>query len=130
MQVNIKRDKGVDRETIRATKGERVAIWVYHVKADKWEQHEHFVHDLLMPATEQADPDVLRHTRFLHPREQNEDGTWTSVWLMDPSLEDGDYEMGSLLRKAYGEEKAKEYIQLWKDSLVGRSGFNLIQSPW
>jgi hypothetical protein len=130
MQVSTRREKSVDRETIRAVEGEWVAIWVNHVKADKWEQHEHFVHDLLMPATEQADPDVLRHTRFLHPRQQNEDGTYTSVWLMDPSLEGGDYDMLSLLQKAYGEEKGEEYLQLWRDSLVGRAGHLLIQSPW
>jgi hypothetical protein len=130
MQASIKRDESVDRTAIRAAEGEPMQIWFNYVKADKWEQHARFVHDLLLPATAKVDEPVFRHTRFLHPREQNEDGTWTSVWLMDPLLEDGDYEIGRLLRKAYGEAKGAEYYQLWKDSLARRVGCHVVQSPW
>ena len=131
MKISTERDASVDRKTIRAVAGEWMSVWVNHVKADKWEQHDHFVHDILMPATEKVDPSVLRHTRFLHPRQQNEDGTYTSAWLMDPILEDGDYEIPSLLKKAYGEEKGEEYYQLWLDSLVvPQIGYRLIQSSW
>ena len=131
MKVSTERDASVDRKTIRAVEGEWVSVWVNHVKADKWEQHEHFVHDILMPATEKVDPPVFRHTRFLHPRQPNEDGTYTSVWLMDPSLEGGDYEMPSLLKKAYGKAKAEEYWRLWEESLAGpQVGYGLVQSPW
>ena len=131
MKVSTVRDGDVDRTTIRAVEGEEVWIWVNHVKADKWEQHEHFVHDILMPATEKVDPPVFRHTRFMHPSQPNEDGTYTSVWLMDPALEGGDYVMQSLLEKAYGKAKAEEYWRLWQESLSGpRSGYGLIQSRW
>ncbi len=130
MKSSTERDVSVDRKTIRAVEGERVVVWVNHVKADKWEQHQHFVHDILMPATEKVDAPVYRHTRFLHPGQQNEDGTYTSAWLMDPLLEDGDYDIPSLLKKAYGEEKGAEYHQLWVDSLVSRVGYHFIQSPW
>jgi hypothetical protein len=130
MQVNVEREASVERTTIRAAEGEEMWVWVNHVKADKWEQHEHFVHDILMPATEKVDAPVFRHTRFLHPSQPNEDGTYTSAWLMDPGLEDGDYEIPSLLKKAYGEDKGKEYHQLWTDSLVSRAGYSFIQSPW
>jgi len=72
-----------------------------------------------------------RHTRFLHPAEQNEDGTYTSVFLMDPLVEDADYDIVSLLTKAYGQEKAEEYVQLWGETLAGpQVGYDLIQSPW
>jgi hypothetical protein len=129
MQVSTKRDPSVERTAIRAVEGEWVSIWVNHVKADKWEQHERFVHDILMPATEKVDPPVFRHTRFLHPRERNEDGTYTSAWLVDPILEDGDYQIVSLLKKAYGEEKGQEYYQLWLDSIASRVMYAFIQSP-
>ena len=131
MKVSTERDASVDRTTIRATEGEWVSVWVNHVKADKWEQHERFVHDILMSATERVAPSVFRHTRFLHPRQQNEDGTYTSAWLMDPILEEGDYEIPNLLKKAYGEEKGKEHYQLWRDSLAApQIGYRLVQSSW
>jgi hypothetical protein len=121
----------VARELIRAAEGERMWVLLNHVKADKWEQHEHFVHDILVPAIEKVEPSALRHTRFLRPAEQNEDGTYTSVFLMDPLVGGAGYDIPSLLEKAYGEDKAEEYIQLWGESLVSpQVGYDLIQSPW
>ncbi len=129
MQQGIVRSANVARETIRAAKGEQMWVLLNHVKADKWEQHEHFVHHILMPAAEKVDPAAFRHTRFLHPAEQNEDGTYTSVWLMDPVIEGADYDILGLLTKAYGEEQAKQYVQLWEESLASpQVGYSLIQS--
>ena len=129
MQKGTVRNANVARETIRAAEGEQMWVLLNHVKADKWEQHEHFVHNILMPAAEKLDPAAFRHTRFLHPAEQNEDGTYTSVWLMDPVIEGADYNILSLLKKAYGEDKAEEYVQLWNESLVSpQVGYELIQS--
>ena len=131
MQKGTVRNANVARETIRAAEGERMWVLLNHVKADKWEQHEHFVHNILMPAAEKVDPAAFRHTRFLHPAEQNEDGTYTSVWLMDPVIEGPDYDILSLLKKAYGEDKAEEYVQLWNESLVSpQVGYELIQSAF
>jgi hypothetical protein len=60
-------------------------VLLNHVRADKWKQHERFVHDVLVPAMEEVEPSARRHTRFLHPAEQNEDGTYTSVFLSCPT---------------------------------------------
>lgn len=123
------RNANVARETIRATEGEPIWVLLNSVKADKWEQHKNFVQNILMPAAEKVDPASFRHTRFLLPAEKNEDGTYTSVFLMDPAIEDANYDILSLLTKAYGEEKAKEYHQLWEESLAGpQVGYDLIQS--
>ena len=131
MQMGTARNANVARETIRAAKDEQMWVVLNHVKADKWEQHENFVHNTLMPATEKVDSAAFRHTRFLHPAEQNEDGTYTSVWLMDPVIEGADYNILSLLKKAYGEDKGEEYFQLWNESLVSSQvGHTLIQSAW
>jgi|SRR5215207_7888985 len=116
MQKTKGRDLNVARETIRAAKGERMWVLLNHVKADKLEQHKHFVQDILMPAVEKVDPAAFRHTRFLSPAEPNEDGTFTSVFLMDPLIEDADYTFLGVLTKAYGEEQAKEYIKLWEEA--------------
>ena len=130
MSSTTKRDTSIRRTEIRATEGEGMMVWVNHVKADKWEQHERFVHDILKPATEQVDAPVFRHTRFLHPSRPNEDGTYTSAWLMDPALEGGNYEILDLLQKAYGEEQGQEHFQLWRDSLVSRVSYGFVQSAW
>ena len=123
------RPPDVARETIRATQGEPVWVLINHVKADKWEQHKHFVHDILMSAGEKVDPAAFRHTRFLHPAEQNEDGTYTSVFLMDPLIKGADYNILNLLKKAYSEDKAEEYYQLWIDSLASpQTGYEVTQS--
>jgi hypothetical protein len=131
VQKGTERNTNVAREPVRAVEGERMWVLLNYVKADKWEQHEHFVHDIFVPAIEKVEPSVLRRTRVLHPAEQNEDGTYTSVFLMDPLAEGADYDILSLLTKAYGEDKAEEYIQLWGESLASpRVGYALIQSPW
>ena len=125
------RNANVARETVRTVEGERMWVLLNHIKADKWEQHEHFVHDILVPAIQKVEPSVLRHIRVLRPTEQNEDGTYTSVFLMDPLVEGVDYDIQSLLNKAYGEDKAEEYIQLWGESLASpQVGYDLFQSPW
>ena len=130
-QKGIGRNVNVARETIRAAVDERMWVLLNHVKADKWEQHVHFVHHILMPAAGKVAPSALRLTRFLQPAGQNEDGTYTSVFLMDPLVEGADYDILSLLKKAYGEEKAEEYIQLWNESLSGpQVGYDLTQSSW
>jgi hypothetical protein len=129
MEKGTARSADVARETIRAAEGERVWVLLNHVKGDEWEQHKDFVHNVLMPAAEKADPTAFRHSRFLHPAEQNEDGTYTSVFLMDPVIEGADYEILSLLRKVYGDEKAEEYIKLWSESLASpQAGYELIQA--
>lgn len=129
MEKGTARNADVARETIRAAEGERVWVLLNHVRGDKWEQHQGFVHNVLMPAAEKADPAAFRHSRFLHPAEQNEDGTYTSVFLMDPVIEGADYEILSLLRKVFGDEKAEEYIKLWSESLASpQAGYELIQA--
>lgn len=129
MQKTNERDLEVPREMIRAAAGERMWVLLNHVKADKLEQHKHFVQDLLMPAAEKVDPAAFRHTRFLSPAEPNEDGTFTSVFLMDPLIEGADYTFLGLLTKAYGEEQAKEYIKLWEETEASpQVGYSLTQT--
>ena len=129
MQKGKERDINVPREMIRAAEGEKIWVLLNHIKADKLEQHKRFVHDILMPAAEKVDPAAFRHTRYLHPAEPNEDGTFTSVFLMDPLIEGADYTFLGLLTKAYGEEQAKEYIKLWEEAEASpQVGYSLIQA--
>jgi len=129
MKKTKERDLAVPREMIRAAEGERMWVLLNHVKADKLEQHQHFVHDILMPAAEKVALAAFRHTRFLYPTEPNEDGTFTSVFIMDPLIEDADYTFLGVLTKAYGEEQAKEYIKLWEEAEASpQVGYSLTQA--
>jgi hypothetical protein len=120
-----------DETPARATTGERVWVTLNHVKADQRELHEQFVHDILRPAAEQVDPTTVRKVRFLHPTEQNEDGTYTYIFLMDPFVEGADYSIDNLLNQVYGDAKGQEYFQMWLDSLAEEQhGYEVIQSPW
>jgi hypothetical protein len=129
MQKGKVRNADVARETIRAVEGEPVWVVINHVKADKWEQHKHWFNDIYLPACEKVEPTLVRHSRILWPTGPNEDGTYTSVYIMDPYLEGEDYFMMSQLTKTFGEEKAKEYMQLYAESLVSpQVGYMVIQS--
>ena len=129
MQKTNERKLDIPREMIRAAQGERMWVLLNHVKADKLEQHKHFVQDILMPAAEKVDPAAFRHTRFLFPAEPNQDGTFTSVFLMDPIIEGADYTFLDLLTKAYGEEQAKEYVKLWEEAEASpQVGYSVTQA--
>jgi hypothetical protein len=115
----------------RAATGERVWVLLNRVKADKRELHEKFVHEILRPAAVHIDPAIVSKVRFLHPTEPNEDGTYTYFFLMDPYVEDAEYDIESLLKQVYGAEKAQEYMHMWLDSLAEpQSGYEVIESSW
>ena len=117
----------MDQKHKRAVEGDEVWVLLNHVKADKWEEHKDFVLNILIPAAEKIVPKEMGHTRFLYPTEPNEDGTYTSVFLMDPVVQDGNYDILDILKKEYGEEQAEQYYERWATDQVG---FSVIQSPW
>jgi len=118
--------------TMRASKGDTVWVLLNHIKADKCEQFEKFVHEILWPITPKLDPadqKVLRQTRILHPIEMNKDSTYTYVALMDPAIPNANYQMMYYLKKGYGEEKAKEYSKMVGECYASpQVGYTLIQS--
>lgn len=130
MQTQTSRPADMPRETIRAAAGERVLIRVNTIKADKREQFEQFVHQILYPAIVQLEPMAARQVRFLHPNAANEDGTFTYVFLMDPVIEGLDYDIAQLLKRAYGEVLGEEHNELRREAEAApQSGYDLRQSP-
>lgn len=84
-----------------------------------------------MPTAEKIDTTSLHPPRFLYPAKQNEDGTYTYVFLMDPVIEGAEYDIEILLINAYGEGKIKKYGQQWHDFLASpQVAYSLIQSKW
>ena len=119
-----------DRSTIRASQGQPMWVLVNHVKANRREAFERFVHDILRPMAEQTSMDQFRQTRFLHPTATNEDGTYTYVFLMDPLVVGADYTFEGF-KQFYGEEKAREYEQIWEEAFARpQEAYELIQSSW
>jgi len=120
--------------TIRAAKGEKVWVLLNHVKPDRRETFEKFIHEIFWPQAvklEPADQKAFRQTRVLHPVEQNEDGTYTYVFLMDPLIPDASYSILNFLEKMYSEEKAKEYYKMFTESLNRpQEGYEVIQSEY
>lgn len=91
-------------------------VWNY-IKADKVSQFEDFNSNYLGPAGAEYDPQLLNTVRILKPVEQNEDGTYTYFYLMDPATSPVGYDMMIFLTAKYGEEKAGEYYKMFTDCL-------------
>jgi hypothetical protein len=121
--------QATDRFTRRAKQGERVWVRINNVRADKREQFEDFLENVLAPAAAQQLAPAYPMTRFLYPTEPNEDGSYTYVFLMDPVVEGVDYHIGRLLEQVYGKERTAELDKLWSECVIGQqSGYTLTQS--
>lgn len=109
-------------------------MWVLlnHIKADKCEQFEKFVHEILWPKAETADSiDLLvgNYTRVLHPVEMNEDSTYTYIFIMDPVIQNADYRYSHHLKNIFNEEKTQEYLKMVDECYASpQTGYTLIQS--
>jgi hypothetical protein len=103
----------------RAAEGEKVWVIINHVKADKRQQFERFVNELFWPMASKLGTEeqkVFRQTRVLHPTKAEADGTFSYLFIMDPVIEGGDYNIEALLKKMYSAEKAAEYNRLFEDT--------------
>ena len=101
----------------RATVNDTVWVIQNHIKADKLEQFIDFNFNYLEPAAAEYYPTMRNTVRTLKPVEQNEDGTYTYFYLMDPAISPDGYGMMLPLTAKYGEEKASEYYKMFKDCL-------------
>jgi uncharacterized protein (TIGR02246 family) len=108
----------------RAVQGDTVWVLLNHVKADKREQFEKFISDVLIPAaTKLSKTDSKRaasrlQTRTLFPAAKNEDGTYTYVWLMDPVVAGLDYSFKGMFSEIYTPDETEKYIKMFNDALV------------
>ena len=115
----------------RAVEGDEVWVILNHVKADQWEKHKDLVVNILLPAAEKIVPAEMGQTRYLYSTEANEDGTYTSVFLMDPVVADGNYDITDILKRALGDEQGQAYSNRWEETLAtDQVGFSVKQSPW
>jgi hypothetical protein len=115
-----------------AKEGDTVWVLINHVKGDKREQFERFVHEVFWDGAAKLDPDeqrVFRQTRVLHPTRQENDGSYKYIFIMDPVLKGGNYDIGQLLEKIYGQQKAAEYSKLYDEAILGeQTSYAMVQS--
>lgn len=100
-----------------AKPGETVLVCLNSIKADKKAQYERFLHEIFWPGAAKlsaADQRVFRQTRILHPTKAEKDGTYAYFFVMDPYIKGGDYDIPSLLKKMFGDAKAREHNQLYE----------------
>jgi hypothetical protein len=84
-----------------------------------------------MPAVQKVAPEGLASVRFLEAANPNEDGTYTTAWIMDPVIASVDYSYDKLLVAAYGVEQGAEHLKLVDEySLPEQEGYDFRQSKW
>jgi hypothetical protein len=115
-----------------AADGDTIWIIINHIKPEKREQFERFVHEVFWPMASKLSADeqkLFKQTRILHPTGPEEDGTYSYLFIMDPLITGGDYNIASLLRKQYGEQKAADYEKMFEETQEReQTQFKFIQS--
>jgi len=114
----------------RSGMNDNIMIVKNYIKADKATQFEDFTLNYLKPATEEYYPELMKTVRFLKPAKQNEDGTFTYFYLMDPAKSDQNYDIALPLVAKYGKEKADEYLKMYSDCLKKYEMNMAVQTGW
>ena len=105
---------------VRAQEGDTVLVWMNFVKPDQAEQYEAFVFEFIIPALKKLATDdmgragQLKQTRLLRPVLRGDEEMLSYVWLMDPVVSGTSYGFGPILRAVYGDEKAAEYLDMFR----------------
>lgn len=102
-----------------AAQGDTVWVIINHIKPDKRQQFEQFVHEVFWPMSKKLsaeDQKLFRQTRVLHPIKAEADGTYSYIFIMDPLISGADYEIDHLLKKMYDSQKAAEYSKMLEDT--------------
>ena len=121
-----------------ASSGDPMWVILNHVKADKRQQFEKFVYEILLPALEEnakndsKTRNLIEQTRMLEPRRANKDSSYTYIWLMDPLVKDADYSYPGILNRVHSPEETEKYISMQLECLVGgrQVSYGVKQGRW
>ena len=120
-----------------ASSGDPMWVILNHVKADKRQQFEKFVYEILLPALEEnakndsKTRNLIEQTRMLEPRRANKDSSYTYIWLMDPLVKDADYSYPGILNRVHSPEETEKYISMQLECLVvPQVGYSVKQGRW
>lgn len=117
------------KTNVRAREGDQVWLIINYVKADSRQEFERFMEEVFFKVltTSQVPlrAETYQKTRWLTPTQQNEDGTWTYAFIMDPVVTNANYEIEKLFQEQYSLEKSAELIQQYT-SYIARSDFHVM----
>ncbi|MBK8489303.1 MAG: hypothetical protein IPL49_00015 [Saprospirales bacterium] len=102
------------KEDMRAKEGETTLLIINYVKDESKMEYEKFMNeiffDLLLTSKKPLMKEQYNQTRWLSPTHQNEDGTWTYAFFMDPLVKNGNYEFPPLFQEKYSKEESEKLI--------------------
>jgi hypothetical protein len=105
------------KESMRAKKGETVWIVTNKVKPESKNAFESFMKDIFLNTLANSTKDSTKllysKTRYLTPKKQNRDSSWTYVFIMDPWVEGGNYSELDLFKEKFPVAKAMEYDSMY-----------------
>lgn len=109
----------------------RVWVIVNYVKESAKADYEKWMTDIFFAPMKTTTNPILKNqyaaTRWLKPSQQNENKTWTYIFLMNPVIEGGDYDIESHLVKTYGVEKGKAYRTQYDGFMASGSEFHAMK---
>lgn len=113
----------------RSKEGDQVWLITNYVKAESKQAFEKFMEEVFFKAlTNSKNPEraeQYKKTRWLVPAQQNADGTWTYVFIMDPVVPTANYEIEKLFQEQYSPEKAAEMFKQY-ESYIAKTDFHLL----
>ena len=128
---------GCEDKKVVASSGDPMWVILNHVKADKRQQFEKFVYEILLPALEEnakndsKTRNLIEQTRMLEPRRANKDSSYTYIWLMDPIVKDADYSYPGILSRVHSPEETEKYISMQLECLFSpQVGYGVKQGRW
>ncbi len=86
---------------------------INHILPAKSAAFEMMNKTIIFPAFKRNNIDVYNSLQFLAPEGENEDGTFTFVYVANPYLEDQNYDILDVLIAEYGRSRAEEYFDIW-----------------
>jgi len=86
---------------------------INHILPAKSAAFEMMNKTIIFPAFKRNNIDVYNSLQFLAPEGENEDGTFTFVYVANPYLEDQNYDILDVLVAEYGRSRAEEYFDIW-----------------
>ncbi len=100
--------------------GEQTHLYLNPVRADRAEDFERFLLDVVEPAIKAQRPDLLGRWQILTPAqpESADNGLLTYALLFDGGDLEEDWELSRLLRRHCGQDVAERLIQDWLANLV------------
>ncbi len=103
----------LDKEETRAANDQQVLIVLVQVKEESKDDFDAWIKDVLYAALYKSKSEMkkaqLNAVRWMEPVRQNEDGTWTYSWIMDPIILGTNYDIIPFLTSEYGEEEGMKH---------------------